>query len=83
MILDIFHTYLSDFKKYQSILKLIILRFLSTSGTLVSQEISYNIEIKDTVFTYNVHIYDKVRVLGIGRNQNQKLCKLHSIIIDR
>ena len=31
---------------------------------------------------YNVHIHDKVMVLGIGRNQNQKLYNLHSLIIN-
>ena len=37
---------------------------------------------KDSVFMYNVHIHDKARVLGIGRNQNQKLCNLHSLIVN-
>ena len=46
MILDIFSTHLCDFKKYQKILNLIILRFLPTSGTPVSQEIKYNTEIQ-------------------------------------
>ena len=31
---------------------------------------------------YNIHIHNKVRVLGIGKNQNQKLCNLHSLIIN-
>ena len=39
MILDIFPTHLCDFKKHQKILNLIILIFLPTSGTPVSQEI--------------------------------------------
>ena len=31
---------------------------------------------------YNIHIHDKVRVLGIRRNQYQKLCNLNSLIIN-
>ena len=31
---------------------------------------------------YSTHIHDKVRVLGIGKNQNQKLCNLDSLIIN-
>ena len=31
---------------------------------------------------YNIHIHDKVRVLEVGRNQNQKLWNLHSLIIN-
>ena len=31
---------------------------------------------------YNVHIHDKVMVLGIGRDQNQKLYNLYSLIIN-
>ena len=31
---------------------------------------------------YNTHIHDKVRVLGIGRNQNQTLCNMHSLIVN-
>ena len=31
---------------------------------------------------YNVHIHDKVMVLGIGRSPNQKLYNLHSLIIN-
>ena len=30
---------------------------------------------------YNIHIHDKVKVLGIARNQNQKLCNLYALII--
>ena len=30
----------------------------------------------------NIHIHDKVSVLAIGGNQNQKLCNLHSLIIN-
>ena len=37
---------------------------------------------KDNAFMYNIHIYDKVRVLWIGKNQNQKLCNLYSLIIN-
>ena len=31
---------------------------------------------------YDIHIHDKVKILGIGRNQNQKLCNLHLLIIN-
>ena len=31
---------------------------------------------------YNMHIHDKVRVLGVGRNQNRKLCDLYLLIIN-
>ena len=31
---------------------------------------------------YNIHIHDKVRFLDIGKKQNQKLCNLHSLIIN-
>ena len=31
---------------------------------------------------YNIHIHDKVRVLGTERNQSQKLFNLHSLIIN-
>ena len=31
---------------------------------------------------YNIYIHDKVRVLGIGRNQHKKLCNLHSLIVN-
>ena len=31
---------------------------------------------------YNMYVHDKVRVLRIGRNQNQKLCNLYSLIIN-
>ena len=31
---------------------------------------------------YNIHIHDKVRVLEIGRSQNQKLCNQRSLIIN-
>ena len=30
----------------------------------------------------NIHIPDMVRFLTIGRNQNQKLCYLHLLIIN-
>ena len=31
---------------------------------------------------YNIYVHDKVRVLGIQRSQNQKLCNLYSLIIN-
>ena len=42
MMLDIFPTHLCNFKKYQKILNLIILRFLPTSRTLICPK-KYNI----------------------------------------
>ena len=82
MILDIFPTHFCEFKKYQKILNLIILDFYGPAEHQCPKKFNIIWKYKDNVFMYNIHIHDKVRVLGIGRNQNQKLCNLYSFIIN-
>ena len=72
MILDIFPTYLCNFKRYQKNFKFDSFKIFTYQRDTSVPKNQYNI----------THIHDKVRVIGRGRTQNQKLFNLHLLIIN-
>ena len=70
------------FQKVSKNLKFDNLKIFTYQGHQCPKEFHIICKYKDDVFMYNIHIHDEVRVLGIGRNQKQKLCNLRSLIIN-